>query len=80
MAIQIDGLSPAEKKLLNIIWKCDSREQFVKFYGEQSRVVKKKIDLLLELLRYAVTDEEVERAGHTVEASRMLRDIGIDAV
>ena len=78
MTIQIDGLSPAEKTLLNIIWKCDSREDLAKFYGKQNRVVKKKLDLLIELLCYAYTDEEVERAGHTVEACHMLKQIGID--
>lgn len=80
MAIQIDGLSKEERALLDIIWNLKSKEELAAFYKKQNYMVRQTIDLLIELLKYAAIDEEVEKAGHTVEASRMLRDIGIDAV
>lgn len=80
MGIQIDGLSKEERKLLDHIWGLKSKEQLAAFYLKSNMATRRKIDLLIELLKYAAIDEEVEKAGHTVEASRMLRDIGIDAV
>lgn len=80
MGIQIDGLSKAERQLLDHIWGLKSKEELAAFYLKSNKATRRKIDLLIELLKYAAIDEEVEKAGHTVEASRMLRDIGIDAV
>jgi hypothetical protein len=78
MGIQIDGLSKEERKLLDHIWGLKSKEQLAAFYLKSNKTTRRKIDLLIELLKYAAIDEEVEKAGHTVEACHMLKEIGID--
>jgi hypothetical protein len=78
MAIQIDGLSKEERKLLDIIWNLKSKEELAAFYLKQNYLVRQTLDLLIELLKYAAIDEEVEKAKHTLDACRMLKEIGID--
>ena len=77
MRLQIDGLSEEERNLLDIIWGMDTREELAAYYRKQDRYTRQKIDVLIELLRLAVTDQEVERAGSTLEACRLLKTIGI---
>lgn len=78
MRVQIDGLSAEERKLMDVLWALDSREELTAFYKKQNRATRQKIDLLIELLQLAVTDEKVEKAGHTLDACRLLKTIGID--
>jgi hypothetical protein len=78
MASQIDGLSSLERALLDKIWAMKTREELATFYGKQDRAIRKKIDLLIDLLKLAAIDEDLQRNGSTLEGDRMLREIGID--
>jgi hypothetical protein len=78
MAIKIDGLTDSERELLDKIWAMKSREELASFYGKCDRPTRKKIDLLIELLKYAAIDEEMEKSGDTRLAVKMLKGIGIE--
>lgn len=78
MRLQIDGLTSEERNLLDVIWGMDTREELAAYYRKQNKRTRQKIDVLIELLRLAMTDQQVDKDKHTLDACRLLKEIGID--
>lgn len=75
--MRIDGLTPGDIKLLDVMWAIDTTEELAEFISRQSPGVRRRIAVLRELLLIASIDDNVEDADDNALATDMLKDIGV---
>ena len=75
--MRIDGLTESDVKLLDAMWAIDTTAELAAFIARQTPTVRKRIEVLREMVVLAGIDEDVEEAKDNSMANDMLRSIGI---
>ena len=75
--MRIDGLTPGDIELLDMMWALDTTEELDEFISRQRPGVRKRIEVLRELLIIAGIDDDVEDANDNTLAATMLKNIGV---
>jgi len=75
--MRIDGLTPGDIELLDMMWALDTTEELAEFISRQRPGVRKRIEVLRELLIIAGIDDDVEDANDNTLAATMLKNIGV---
>jgi hypothetical protein len=75
--MRIDGLTPGDIELLDMMWALDTTEELDEFISRQRPGVRNRIEVLHELLIIAGIDDDVEDANDNTLAATMLKNIGV---
>jgi hypothetical protein len=75
--MRIDGLTPGDIELLDMMWALDTTEELDEFISRQRPGVRNRIEVLRELLIIAGIDDDVEDANDNTLAATMLKNIGV---
>lgn len=74
--MKIDGLSPADVELLDIMWQLDTEEELYNWLKRQSPGVQKRAKVLIELAVMA-DREDSSLDKDTLIGQMMLKKIGV---
>lgn len=71
----LEGLTDVDRKLLDIMWSIDTQEELNYFLTMLPKVLRDRAEVLIELVKLAGIDDEVEAMETYPDAEDMLRDI-----
>jgi hypothetical protein len=72
MTIQIDGLSTAQVKLLDIMWSIDSPEVYGEWKQALNLELQNMVDVLEEMVVLATIDQELDQTQDFTETKELL--------
>jgi hypothetical protein len=72
MNIQIDGLSKAQVKLLDIMWSIDSPEVYGEWKESLNLEIQNMVDILEEMVVLATIDQELDQTQDFTETKELL--------
>ena len=71
----LQGLTDVDRKLLDIMWHIDTQEELNQFLSMLPKVLRDRAEVLIELVKLAAIDDEIEAMETYPDAEDMLRDI-----
>ena len=73
----LDGLTEVDRKLLDIMWSIDTQEELNYFISMLPKALRDRAEVLIELVKLAGIDDEVEAMSEYSDANEMLKNIGV---
>ena len=73
----LDGLTEVDRKLLDIMWSIDTQEELNYFISMLPKALRDRAEVLIELVKLAGIDDEVEAMNEYSDANEMLKNIGV---
>jgi uncharacterized protein YukE len=73
--VKIDGVTSAQRKMLDKMWSLDTQEEFDSWFSNLPAALKREARVLEELLIVATIDQEVEKTSEYPLAQRMLAQV-----
>lgn len=73
----LEGLTDVDRKLLDIMWHIDTQEELHQFLSMLPKALYDRAIVLIELLKLASVDDEVEAMNEYADANEMLKNIGV---
>jgi len=71
----LQGLTDVDRKLLDIMWHIDTQEELNQFLSMLPKVLRDRAEVLIELVKLAAIDDEIEAMETYPDAEDMLRNI-----
>ena len=75
--IHIEDMTPKRQAMLDVIWECKSAAEFVKWRNSLNKQDQNEAMCLLELLRLASLDTEVEKSDDYTMAQKLHAEVMI---
>ena len=73
--IRIDGLNDRQCKLMDAIWSMESYDEVMAFRTTLHPLMRRELDVLLELLRYEALEPEIQAMKILPDAMREINKI-----
>jgi hypothetical protein len=73
--IVIEGLNPHQHKLMDAIWAMESYDEVMAFRMTLHPLMRRELDVLLELLRYESLEEDIQEMKQFPETMRLINRI-----
>ena len=73
--IRIDGLNDRQCKLMDAIWSMESYDEVMAFRTTLHPLMRRELDVLLELLRYEALEPEIQAMKIFPDAMRAINKI-----
>ena len=73
--ISIEGLNDRQCKLMDAIWAMESYDEVMAFRTTLHPLMRRELDVLLELLRYEALEPEIQAMKIFPEAARAINKI-----
>lgn len=76
MQIQLEGLTPFQKMICDVIWQCDTQAQVLAFRNSLPNTQQRDIcDVMIRAITYEYIDQHIQTEADCAEARELIASI-----